>query len=100
VSGMPRSQAGVAAGIASTSRQVGNSFGVAIMGSVLAANLHGSMRAGFAAAARPGWWIIAVAGAVVLVLALITTSRTGKASAERTASLVALAEEKTPARAA
>jgi EmrB/QacA subfamily drug resistance transporter len=100
VSGMPRSQAGVAAGVAATSRQVGSSLGVAIMGSVLAVNLHGPIRAGFAAAARPGWWIIAVAGAAVIVLALITTGRAGKASAERTASLVALGEEKTPARAA
>jgi EmrB/QacA subfamily drug resistance transporter len=96
VSGMPRSQAGVASGIASTSRQVGSSLGVAVMGSVLAANLHGSMAAGFAAATRPGWWIIAAAGVVVIVLALITTSRSGKASAERTATLVAKAEEKIP----
>ena len=96
VSGMPRSQAGVASGIASTSRQVGSSLGVAVMGSLLAANLHGPMAAGFAAATRPGWWIIAAAGVVVIVLALITTSRSGKASAERTATLVAKAEEKIP----
>jgi EmrB/QacA subfamily drug resistance transporter len=96
VSGMPRSQAGVASGIASTSRQVGSSLGVAVMGSVLAANLHGPLAAGFAAATRPGWWIIAAAGVVVIVLALITTSRSGKASAERTATLVAKAEEKIP----
>ena len=96
VSGMPRSQAGVASGIASTSRQVGASLGVAVMGSVLAANLHGPMAAGFAAATRPGGWIVAAAGVVVIVLALITTSRSGKASAERTATLVAKAEEKIP----
>jgi EmrB/QacA subfamily drug resistance transporter len=100
VSGMPRSQAGVASGIASTSRQVGSSLGVAVMGSVLAANLHGSMTAGFAAATRPGWWIVAAAGVVVIVLALITTSRSGKASAARTATLVAKAEEKIPVAAA
>jgi EmrB/QacA subfamily drug resistance transporter len=94
VSGMPRSQAGVASGIASTSRQVGSSLGVAVMGSVLAANLHGSMAAGFADATRPGWWLIVAAGAVVIVLALVTTSRTAKASAERTARLVVKAEEK------
>jgi len=94
VSGMPRSQAGVASGIASTSRQVGSSVGVAVMGSVLAANLHGSMTAGFAAATRPGWWIVAAAGIVVIVLALITTSRRGKATAERTATMVAKSEEK------
>jgi EmrB/QacA subfamily drug resistance transporter len=100
VSGMPRSQAGVASGIASTSRQVGSSVGVAVMGSVLAANLHGSIAAGFASATRPGWWIIAAAGVVVIVLALITTSRRGKASAERSATLVAKAEEKIPVPAA
>src|SRR5262249_54306397 len=38
VSGMPRAQAGVAAAIASTSRQVGISLGVAVIGSVAAAH--------------------------------------------------------------
>ena len=35
VSGMPRAQAGVAAAVASTSRQVGQSLGVAVMGAAL-----------------------------------------------------------------
>jgi EmrB/QacA subfamily drug resistance transporter len=89
VSGMPRSQAGVAAGIASTSRQVGNALGVAIMGSVLAAGLHGPLTTGpalsarFSAAARPGWWIVVAAGIVVTVLALATTGRGGQASDEQ-----------------
>ncbi|MGH3398112.1 MAG: DHA2 family efflux MFS transporter permease subunit, partial [Streptosporangiaceae bacterium] len=39
VSGMPRAQAGVAAAIASTSRQVGGSLGVAIIGSVVVSAL-------------------------------------------------------------
>ncbi|MGH3171038.1 MAG: DHA2 family efflux MFS transporter permease subunit, partial [Trebonia sp.] len=69
VSGMPRSQAGVASGIASTSRQIGTSLGVAIMGSVLADNLHGPMKSGFAAATVPGWWIVAATGVAVLALA-------------------------------
>jgi len=99
VSGMPRSQAGVASGIASTSRQVGSSLGVAVMGSVLAAGLHGSpMRTGFAAATEPGWWIVAGIGVVVLTLALCTTGRTGRASAERAAELIEGVEEpKVPA---
>jgi predicted MFS family arabinose efflux permease len=54
VAGMPRSQAGVASSIASAGRQVGSSLGVAIMGSVLAANLNGPLAASFAAATRPG----------------------------------------------
>jgi EmrB/QacA subfamily drug resistance transporter len=93
VSGMPRSQAGIAAGIASTSRQVGSSLGVAIMGSVLAANLHGPILTGFTAATKPGWWIVVVAGALVLALALWTTGRAGRASAARAAELIPLDEE-------
>jgi MFS family permease len=93
VSGMPREQAGVAAGIASASRQVGQVLGVAVMGSVLTANLHGPMQSGFAAAARPDWLIIVACGFAVVVLALVATGRRGKASAAKTASLVATAEE-------
>ncbi|GII62360.1 MFS transporter [Sphaerisporangium krabiense] len=86
VSGMPRAQAGVAAAIASTGRQVGQSFGVAIAGSVLASGLAGSSHAGFAHASRAGWWMVAGYGAMVLVLGLFTTGRWAKATAERTAS--------------
>ena len=93
VAGMPRSQAGVAAGIASTGRQVGSSLGVAVMGSVLAANLHGSLAAGFASATRPGWWIVVAAGVVVVALALYTTGRAGRASAARAASLITGGDE-------
>lgn len=100
VSGMPRSQAGVASSIVSTGRQVGSALGVAIMGSVLAANLHGPFAAGFTAATRPGWWIVAGSGVVVAALALVTTGRAGQASAARTATLVAIADEKLPVRAA
>jgi EmrB/QacA subfamily drug resistance transporter len=96
VAGMPRSQAGVASGIASTSRQVGSSLGVAITGAVLAGGLHGRLPAaasGFTAAARPGWWIIAVLGAVVLLLAMATTGRRGRASADRAAALITRTEQ-------
>jgi EmrB/QacA subfamily drug resistance transporter len=100
VSGMPRSQAGVASGIASTSRQVGSSLGVAVTGSVLAAGLHGALSGaaagslpGFPAAARPAWWIITALGAVVLLISLVTTGRRGQASAERAATLITREQE-------
>src|SRR6478672_8526119 len=85
VSGMPRQQAGVAAGVASTSRQVGTSLGVAVMGSVLSGNLHGSMRTGFVAASQLGWWIVAACGAIVLILGIITTGPWARRTAARTA---------------
>ena len=96
VSGMPRQQAGVAAGVASASRQVGQSLGVAVMGSILSANLRGGMRAGFVAASRPGWWIVAACGAVTLILALVTTGSWAQRTAKRTADLLAPADERSP----
>jgi MFS family permease len=95
VAGMPRAQAGVAAGIASTSRQVGSALGVAVSGSVLAAGLHGALpgtAGGLAGAARPGWVIITALGAVVLALALATTGQRGRASAARAAALITRAD--------
>jgi Na+/melibiose symporter-like transporter len=82
VSGMPRSQAGVAAAIASTSRQVGASLGVAVAGTVLTARLVGSFESGFVDAAKLCWYIIAGCGALVLVLGLITTTRWARRTAE------------------
>jgi EmrB/QacA subfamily drug resistance transporter len=89
VAGMPRARAGTAAGIASTSRQVGSSLGVAVTGSVLAAGLHGgALATGFAAAVRPAWWIVAVMGVCVFTLAVVTTGRAGRASATRAAAII------------
>ena len=87
VSGMPPGQAGVAAAIASTSRQVGTSLGVAVVGSILAGRLHGSERAGFVAASHPAWFVLAGCGAVVFLLGLVTTSRWALGTATRTAEL-------------
>jgi predicted MFS family arabinose efflux permease len=78
VSGMPREQAGVAAAIASTSRQVGGALGVAVIGAVVAARAGG-----FARASHAGWWIIVGLGAVIVVLGLLTTGRWARATTER-----------------
>jgi EmrB/QacA subfamily drug resistance transporter len=81
VSGMPREQAGVAAAIASTSRQVGGALGVAVLGAVVSSATGGD----FAARSHAGWWIIAALGAVVLTLGLVTTGRWARATTERVA---------------
>ncbi|WP_394814550.1 MFS transporter [Streptomyces chisholmiae] len=72
VTGMPKAQAGVAAGVASTGRQVGSALGVAVVGTVLAA---GSRTA--------GWWVISGCGALVLILGALTTGARARRTAER-----------------
>ncbi len=58
-----RTQAGVAAAVASTSRQIGGTLGVAVVGAVLASGIQASAyRETFVSAARPGWWILAGCG--------------------------------------
>ena len=85
VSGMPRAQAGVAAAIASTSRQVGTTLGVAVGGSAVLSALHGPLRPGFASASHVGWWIIAGCGAATALVGLVSTGRWAQQTAERTA---------------
>ncbi|SDT52845.1 drug resistance transporter, EmrB/QacA subfamily [Actinoplanes derwentensis] len=68
VSGLPPARAGVAAGIASTSRQVGAALGVALAGGLLAEVAPG----GLAAATRPGWALVALCGAAVLLAAQVS----------------------------
>jgi EmrB/QacA subfamily drug resistance transporter len=70
VSGMPKAQAGLAAAIASTSRQIGASLGVALAGTILGTHLHN----GFAEASRPFWWLVTGGGATVLLLAWLSNT--------------------------
>jgi EmrB/QacA subfamily drug resistance transporter len=86
VSGMPRTQAGVAAAVASTSRQIGQTLGVAVIGAVLAAGVASSTYAEkFTAASIPAWWIITGCGLAVLVVGALTSGGWAKRTAARTA---------------
>jgi MFS family permease len=96
VSGMPRSQAGVAAAIASTSRQVGQSLGVAVVGAAVTSAMHGLLRVNFAQASHVGWWIIAGCGAAVLLLGVVTTGRWALGTAARTAESITSDEPRLP----
>jgi EmrB/QacA subfamily drug resistance transporter len=84
VLGMPAAQAGVAAAVASTSRQVGQTLGVAIVGAVAAAGV-GKVGPGFVQASHAAWWIVTVAGAAVLVLGLLSTTQRAEETARRVA---------------
>jgi EmrB/QacA subfamily drug resistance transporter len=86
VLGMPPAQAGVAAAVASTSRQVGQTLGVAVVGAVAAAGVGvGAVGPGFVQSSHAGWWIVAGCGAAVLLLGLISTTGWANASARRIA---------------
>jgi EmrB/QacA subfamily drug resistance transporter len=88
VSGMPRAQAGVASAIASTSRQIGQTLGVALVGALVSSSLQKSGQVGFADASRAGWWVLAGCGAVVLVLGIVATTPWARATARRTAEAI------------
>ncbi len=84
VAGMPAAQAGVAAAVASTSRQVGQTLGVAIAGAVAAAGAS-AVGPDFVRDSHAAWWLVAAAGAIVLVLGAISTTEWANASARRVA---------------
>jgi EmrB/QacA subfamily drug resistance transporter len=77
VSGMPQARAGVAAAIASTSRQVGTALGVAVIGAVIAS--------GSGPDSPAGWWIMFALGLAVLVVGHLSTGPWARATAAREA---------------
>jgi hypothetical protein len=79
----------VAAAVASTSRQVGSSLGVAVFGSILASG------GTFTHASHVCWWLGAACAVVIGVLGIITTGRAAKASAVRTAAIFTCADADT-----
>ena len=85
VSGMPRAQAGVASAIASTSRQVGATLGVAVVGAMITASLGGATHVESASVIRSAWLVLAGCGALVLVLGLVVTTPWARRTADRTA---------------
>jgi EmrB/QacA subfamily drug resistance transporter len=88
VSGMPRAQAGVAAAIASTSRQIGSTLGVAVVGALLATALGeaGSLHA--TTSSRAGWYVLTGCGVVVLVIGQVVTTQWAHDTADKTAHLL------------
>jgi EmrB/QacA subfamily drug resistance transporter len=85
VSGMPNNQAGVAAAVASTSRQIVQALGVAVTGSILGAAAGSGIGRHLTSASHPAWWLVAGCGAAVLALGAATTGRWGQRTARRCA---------------
>lgn len=89
VSGMPRAQAGLAAAVASTSRQVGAALGVALGGTIARASSTGrGAGSGLSAATHAFWWLVVGAGALIAALGVLSSSRWARASLGRVAALL------------
>lgn len=78
-SGMPREQAGVAAAITSTSRQIGSVLGVAVSGSLLA----GRSGAGVTAGEHLVWMMVTGCGVAVVLLGFAGTTGRALGTARR-----------------
>ncbi|WP_307097683.1 DHA2 family efflux MFS transporter permease subunit [Rhodococcus sp. SORGH_AS_0301] len=96
VGGMPRDRAGAASAVASTSRQIGVSIGVALCGSLTTAGAAAGIDAGFAASTHTVWWALSAIGLIVAGLGLVSASRRATRTADDVAALFRTPE---PARA-
>jgi hypothetical protein len=79
---MPPEQAGVAAGVSATTRQIGQTIGVAVAGVTLASVATGG-HARLATATHTGWILMGAYGLAVLVLGLVGTTDHAKRTAEK-----------------
>jgi EmrB/QacA subfamily drug resistance transporter len=92
VSSMPRAQAGVAAALASTSRQVGASLGVAVTGTLVALSAASRARTGSPSepttSSPAAWAVLAGCGVAVLLLGAVSTGTWAVGTATRTRRLL------------
>jgi EmrB/QacA subfamily drug resistance transporter len=88
VSGMPITQAGIAAAVASTSRQVGASLGVALAGSIAGAGIGAGRAPEFASSTHPVWWLTVAFGVAIVVIGFGSTGAWARESARRIAPLL------------
>ncbi|MEP9391851.1 DHA2 family efflux MFS transporter permease subunit [Gordonia sp. VNQ95] len=84
VSGMPRHRAGAAAAVASTSRQVGVSIGVALAGSITGVAAAG-IGPSFSTDMHPMWLLVVVFSATILILGIVSTTRWAKRTSDEVA---------------
>jgi EmrB/QacA subfamily drug resistance transporter len=97
VVGMPPSQAGVAAAIASTSRQVGQTLGVAIVGALAVGSAASALAVHHLQLSDIGWWIVLGCGLAVLALGVLSTTRRARLTAKRVAASLGEASAREPA---
>ncbi len=85
IAGMPLTQTGVAAAIASTSRQVGAAMGVAIAGTVVAVSRASG--SDFSHATHPVWYAMTAASVAIFLMGYISTTPWALATTKKVAAL-------------
>jgi len=85
IAGMPLSQTGVAAAIASTSRQVGAALGVATAGTVV--SISRSTGSNFSHATHPIWYAMTLSGIASFAMGWISTSPWALSTTRKVAAL-------------
>ena len=85
ISGMPPAQAGVAGAIATSSRQIGATIGIALVGAIVGTGATGRLGPRFAQATHPGWWLMVALAAILFLVGAFTTTAGAFASARATA---------------
>ncbi|GBQ12316.1 MFS transporter [Komagataeibacter rhaeticus] len=88
IAGMPRAQAGVAAAIASTSRQVGALLGIALGGALSAGSTGGVRWADFPQATHVVWWCMIGAALGIAALGVVSTGIRARKTAQDVAALL------------
>lgn len=79
MSGLPADRSGVAAAIASTSRQIGSALGVAISGAIVATRVAHGMA--FVQASHPAWWSLLAVGVLIAAIGWFTETSWAQRSA-------------------
>ncbi|WP_130290590.1 hypothetical protein [Pseudonocardia sediminis] len=74
-------------GMAVPALAAGTALGVAVLGALVTATIVGPVATGFVDAARVSWVVMCGCGLLVVVLALVTTGRWARGTAERLAVL-------------
>jgi hypothetical protein len=85
IAGMPLTQTGVAAAIASTSRQVGAAMGVATAGTVV--TISRARGTDFTQATHSVWFAMTAAGAAIFLMGWISTTPWALATTQKVATL-------------
>jgi EmrB/QacA subfamily drug resistance transporter len=97
VLGMPAAQAGVASAVASTSRQLGQTLGVAIAGAIAAGGAV-TVGPGFVQASHAAWWLVTGCGVAILALGFASTTPWANRTARRVADGLQESEREQPER--